>query len=65
MLRLTVPAQVHLALERASTAGAGEGLEARVLPAVGDEVGALAERFVTVRAFVRLLSCNRERAPRC
>lgn len=57
MLALAVPTQVHLALEALGAELAAEGLEARVLPAVGDEVGALAEGLPTHLALVRLLTC--------
>ena len=56
--------EVHLSLESPAALGAGEGLEAGVLAAVGDEVGALAERLAADGALVRLLSCNsREGGP--
>lgn len=66
MLRLPVPPKVHLPLEAFSTQVAPEGLEACVLAAVGDEVGALAECFATHLALVGLLAYRdgRERGKR-
>lgn len=43
--RLLVALQIHSALEAVLTAGAAERPVAAMLSAVGDEVGALAERF--------------------
>lgn len=60
MLALVVPSQVHFALEALGTDVASERFEARVLPAVGDEVGALAERLAAHLALVRLLTCGRD-----
>lgn len=56
VLRLPVPAQVHLPLEAFSAQIAAKGLEARVLAAVSDEVGALAESLAAHLALVRLLA---------
>lgn len=56
MLRLPMPPEVHLPLEALSTQVAAEGLEACVLAAVGDEVGALAERLAAHLALVGLLT---------
>lgn len=56
VLRLPVPPQVHFPLEALPTQVAAEGLEACVLAAVGDEVGALAEGFATHLALVGLLT---------
>ena len=50
--------EVHLSLESPAALGAGEWLEAGVLAAVGDEVGALAEGLAADGALVGLLSCN-------
>ncbi len=44
--------EVYFPLEGLAAARAGERLVARVLPAVGDEVGGLAERFAADRALV-------------
>ena len=60
VLGLEVSTQVHLPLEGAAAVRACEGLEARVLAAVGDEVGALAERLAALLALVGLLACNRQ-----
>lgn len=60
VLALVVPAQIHFALEALGTNVASERFEARVLPAVGDEVGALAERFAAHLALVRLFTCRSE-----
>ena len=60
MLALVVSAQVHFALETLGTNVTSERFEARVLPAVGDEVGALAERFAAHLALVRLFTCRSE-----
>lgn len=61
MLALTVTSQVHLALEALGAQLTAEGLEACVLAAVGDEVGALTEGFSTHLALVRLLTWGRDR----
>ena len=58
VLGLLMAAQVDLALEGAPAQVAGERLEARVLPAVRDEVGRLAEGLPAHLAFVRLFTCN-------
>lgn len=58
MLALSVPPQVHLALEALGTQLAAERLEPRVFSAVRDEVGALAEGFPAYLAFVGLLTCK-------
>lgn len=58
MLRLPVPPEVHLPLEALPTEVAAEGLEACVLAAVSDEVGALAERLAAHLALVGLLTCR-------
>lgn len=55
---LPMTAQVHLALEGLITESASEGLVARVLAHVRDQVRALAEGFQADGAFVRLLTCN-------
>ena len=55
---LLVLEQVCLALAAVEAARAVIGPAAVVLPAVGDEVGALAEGFPTHRAHVRLLTCR-------
>ena len=47
---------VDLPLERPATPGTAEGFEARVFPAVSDQVRALAEGFAAVTAFIRLLA---------
>lgn len=51
-------------MEALGTELAAEGLEASVLAAVGDEVGALAEGFATYLAFVGLLPCRAEKMVR-
>ena len=56
VLRLLVSPQVHLPLEPFAAQVAAERLVAGVFPAVRDEVGALAERFPTHLALVRLLA---------
>lgn len=58
MLRLLVSPEVHFPLEALPTQVAAKGLEARVLPAVCDQVGALAEGLPTHLALVRLLSLD-------
>ena len=58
VLALTVPPQVHFALEALGAQLTAERLEARVLPAVGDEVGALAEGLPAHLALVWLLTCG-------
>lgn len=60
MLALSVSPQVHLALEALGTELTAEGLEAGVLAAVSDEVGALAEGLATHLALVGLLTWGRE-----
>ena len=54
-----VTPEVDFSLEGPTALGAGEGLEARVLPAVSDEVGTLTERLAADRALVRFLPWNR------
>lgn len=61
MLRLPVPPEVHLPLEALPAQVAAEGLEACVLAAVGDEVGALAEGLPAHLALVGLLTCGGSR----
>lgn len=56
MLRLPVPPEVHLPLEALPAQVAAEGLEACVLAAVGDEVGALAEGLAAHLALVGLFT---------
>lgn len=56
VLALTVPSQVHFALEALGAQLTAERFEACVLPAVGDEVGALAECLATHLALVGLLA---------
>lgn len=51
-------------MEALGTELTAEGLEAGVLAAVGDEVGALAEGFATYLAFVGLLSCRAKKMVR-
>ena len=58
VLALTVPSQVHFALEALGAQLTAERLEARVLPAVGDEVGTLAEGLPAHLALVWLLTCR-------
>lgn len=58
MLGLLVSAEVHLTLEGSAAELTREGFEAGVLPAVGDQVRGLRERFPAHRTLVRLLSCN-------
>lgn len=56
MLCLPVPPEVHFSLEALPTQVTAEGLEACVLAAVGDEVGALAECLAAHLALVGLLT---------
>ncbi|GFR07927.1 hypothetical protein TNCT_592581 [Trichonephila clavata] len=56
MLRLLVSPEVHFPLEGATANVAGKGFEPRVFPAVGDEVGGLAESLAAHRALVRFLA---------
>lgn len=60
VLRLFVPPQVHFPLETFPAKVTAEGLEARVFPAVCDEVGALTEGLPAHLALVRLLTCKQE-----
>ena len=61
MLAFPVPPQVYLALKAFGAQLTAEGLEASVLPAVGDEVGALAEGLPAHLALVWLLTCGAAR----
>lgn len=61
VLGLSVPPQIHLALEALGTELAAEGFEAGVFAAVGDQVGALAEGLATHLAFVGLLPCRAQK----
>lgn len=65
MLGFPVPPEVHLPLEALPTQVTAKGLEACVLTAVGDEVGALAERLPTHLAFVGLFTCEEWRGAEC
>lgn len=60
VLRLLVSPQVHLPLEAFPAEVTAERFEARVLPAVRDEIGALTEGLPAHLTFVRLLACSRE-----
>lgn len=55
-----MPPQIYLPLETFATQVTAKGLEASVLPTMGDEVGALAESFAAHLALVRLLTYRRE-----
>lgn len=55
MLCLPVSPQIHLPLETFTAQVTAKGLEASVLPTMGDEVGALAESFAAHLTLVRLL----------
>uniref|UniRef100_A0A2S2QJZ5 Uncharacterized protein n=1 Tax=Sipha flava TaxID=143950 RepID=A0A2S2QJZ5_9HEMI len=61
VLALTMPAQVHLALERFVAQAARERFVARVLAQVRDQIGRLAERLATHHAFVRFLTWEQKR----
>lgn len=56
MLALVVPAQIHFTLEALGTNVTSKRFKACVFPAVGDQVGALAERFTTHLALVGLFT---------
>ena len=56
MLGVTVSLQIDLTLESLVADFTHEGLEARVFPHVGDEIGGLAEALSTNCALVRLLT---------
>lgn len=64
VLTLTVPPQVDLALEGLFAEAAGERFVSRVLPHVGDQVGALAERFRANNALVGLFTWRENRKRR-
>ncbi|KAJ8892058.1 hypothetical protein PR048_004632 [Dryococelus australis] len=61
VLRLLVSPQVHLTLERPPAQVTSKRLEARVLPAVRDQVRRLAKRLAANLALVRFLPCNKQR----
>ena len=61
MLGFKMAAEVHFPLEGPAAVGTGKRFEPRVLTAVRDEVGALAERLPALLALVWLLSCNRRK----
>lgn len=61
MLHLSVPPEIHLPLETLATQVTAKGLEACMLAAVRDEVGALAECLATHLALVGLLTCGNGR----
>ena len=65
VLRLLVPPQVHFPLEAFPAEVTAERFEARVFPAVRDEVGALAEGLPAHLALVRLLTCGRNEITEC
>ena len=56
VLALLVATEVHLALEALAADLTAKRLEACVFPAVGDEVGALAEGLATNLALMGLLT---------
>ena len=58
MLRISVAFEVDLPLKSLVTESAREGLVARVLPHVGDQVGRLRKRFLAHNALVGLLTCK-------
>lgn len=58
VLALVVPAQIHFTLEALGTNVTSKRFEACVFPAVGDQIGALAERFTTHLAFVGFFTCE-------
>lgn len=58
MLALVVPAQIHFTLKALGTNVTSKRFEACVFPAVGDQIGALAERFTTHLAFVGFFTCE-------
>ena len=58
VLRLLVSPQVHFPLEAFPAQVTAERFEARVFPAVRNQVGALAESLPANLALVRLLSCS-------
>lgn len=60
VLRLLVSPQVHLPLEAFPAEVAAERFEARVLPAVRNEIGALAEGLPAHLTLVRLLTCQQD-----
>lgn len=62
VLALVVPPEIHLPLEALGADVTAERFEAGVLPAVGDQVGALAERFATHLAFVGLFAYEKKKA---
>lgn len=61
VLRLLVPPQVYFPLEAFPAEVTAERFEARVFPAVCDEVRALTEGLPAHLALVRLLPCGRKR----
>lgn len=65
MLRLLVPPQVHFPLEAFPAEVTAERFEARVFPAMRDEVGALTEGLPAHLALVRLLPCGRKEITEC
>jgi hypothetical protein len=60
MLALAMTAQIDFPLEGLLAQPAAERFVPGVLPHVGDEIRALAERFQTDDAFVWLFACKRE-----
>lgn len=58
VLRLLVSPQIHLPLEAFSAEVTAERFEARVFPAVRDEIGALTEGLPAHLTLVRLLTCS-------
>lgn len=61
MLALVVPAEIHFTLEALGANVTSKRLEACVLPAVGDQVGALAKCLTTHLAFVWLFTYRTKR----
>lgn len=56
VLALVVPSEIHFPLEAFGTNVTSKRFKTCVFPAVGDQVGALAERFTTHLAFVRFFT---------
>lgn len=64
VLRLLVSPQVHFPLEAFPAEVTAKRFEARVLPAVRDEIRALAEGLPAHLTLVRLLTCSRSETVR-
>lgn len=56
-VRVSVTSEINFTVERSIANAAREWFEARMFPAVGDEIRRLAERLTALQTFMGLLAC--------